>query len=564
MNSQSVIQYSSKALHIRQRKLESPFAFEPAASAIENATARVILSEVPRRAAYESLIANIPGVVWSAALGGTTTFVSAKVEQVCAFTAAEILAAPGNIWIDRVHPEDFHRVQDAYNLFASTKTTFDAEYRWQRNDGAWIWLRSRAVIRFGTDPALVDGILIDITGQKLLEAQNRQLQKMEMVGQFAGGIAHDFNNLLTVILGNDNFLIDALPEGDPRRADAEAIFEAAERAALLTRQLLTFSRRQSFDTRVLNLNTLIEGVEKMLRRVLTEDIDFSMALTQGVGNVRADAGQIEQVIMNLVINARDAMPHGGQLSIKTAQVELGEQDVAPRAPHLPAVRGTYVMLTVSDTGSGMDAETTRRMFEPFFTTKENGKGTGLGLSTCSAIVKQIGGHLWADSEPGQGSVFTVYLPSVDLVAAATSKRVVTANLGGTETILVVEDDDRLRTLVHRVLDRLGYRVLGARDGQEALAVSRSHEGVLDLILSDVIVPDLSGVEIVNRVQGRFKDAKALFMSGHTNHALLDDGLLQNGTHFIQKPFMPEALAKKLREALDGSPTPPAMSECVQT
>ena len=547
----------SKARH---KKLSSPFEAKSCAGAAPHSTA-VVRSEVGRSSdagELDSLIANIPSVVWSAALGGRTTFVSAKVEHVCGFTVADVLAAPGNFWIDRIHPEDVRRVRDAYNVFASTKTAFDAEYRWQRKDGAWIWLRSQAVIRAGTHPELVDGILTDVSHQKLLEAQVRQLQKIETIGQFAGGIAHDFNNLLAVILGNDNFLINALPVGDPRRADAEAILDAAERAALLTGQLLTFSRRQSFDTRVLDLNALIGTVGKMLRRVLREDIDFSITLAQGVGNVRADAGQIEQIVMNLAVNARDAMPRGGKLSITTARVELGEEGAGA---HLPAPRRAYVKLTVSDTGSGMDAETKRRAFEPFFTTKEYGKGTGLGLSTCHAIVEQLGGRLLADSEPGRGTVFTVYLPSVNVKAAATSRDVATGNVEGAETILVVEDDDGLRTLVQRVLGRLGYRVLGARDGREALVVSRSHEGVLDLILSDLIVPDLNGQEIVARVQGRFKNAKALFMSGHANHAMVSGGAAP--MNFIQKPFMPGALAQKVREVLDGSPAQADTRRCLQ-
>ena len=476
---------------------------------------------------------------------------SARVKEICGFRAPEILAAPGNIWIDRIHAEDYQFVLDAYDVFTSTKTAFDAEYRWQRKDGAWIWLRSHAVISSGPDGDMVEGILTDITGQKMLEAQVQHLQRMETIGQFTGGIAHDFNNLLAVILGNDSFLINSLPEGDPRRADAEAIRDAAERAALLTGRLLTFSRRQPSYVTVLNLNTLIEGIEKLLRRVLTEDIEFSMTLAQDVGNVRADATQIEHVILNLVVNARDAMPRGGRLSITTARVEPDEEDAS--ASHRHAIRGAHVRLTVGDSGGGMNAETKRRVFEPFFTTKENGEGTGLGLSTGYAIVKHMGGQIRVDSELGRGSVFSVDLPSVDLEVATVTRRVATADRTGTETILLVEDDDRLRVLVHRVLDRLGYRVLPARDGREALALSQSHEGALDLILSDVIIPDLNGVEIVKRVQDRFSHARALFMSGHTNHALLHDGTLRNGSHFIQKPFMPDALARKVRDVLDGPP-----------
>jgi CheY-like chemotaxis protein len=317
----------------------------------------------------------------------------------------------------------------------------------------------------------------------------------------------------------------------------------------LTRQLLAFSRTQVLQPTILDLNLVVAGVEKMLQRLIGEDVEFSVSPGTNLAPVLADPGQIEQVIMNLAINARDAMPTGGKLSIETANVDLGDEYAAK---HIQAVPGQYVMLAVSDTGCGMDAETRRRAFEPFFTTKEQGKGTGLGLSTCFGIVKQSGGYIWIYSEPGHGTTFKIYLPRTEAAAEAGAVRKASgaAELGGSETILVVEDDDRVRDAVRRILSARGYKVLLARDGDEALAISQVQEEPIGLVLSDVIVPGQSGPELVTRLARSSSKTKVLFMSGYSDHAVLRHGVLRAGMNFIQKPFAPEALGRKVREVLD--------------
>ena len=473
-------------------------------------------------------------VVWSGLLGGAAVWVSASCDRVTGFSVADMLSAPGNIWLDRAHPADAARIADAYRTLGTSGTAVDVEYRWQRRDQTWIWLRGHAVLRGGSDAPIVDAFFVDVSTQKRLEEQVRQLQKVEAIGQFTGGIAHDFNNLLAVILANATLLLDALHGGDARRADAEAIVDAANRAAELTKQLLAFNRKHLFEPRVLDLNDLVTNAERMLRRVLSEDVDLTIATGPRLGHIRADATLIEQVLMNLVLNACDAMPHGGKLSIQTSAATAGR-----------------VQLTVSDTGCGMDAETRRRVFEPYFTTKESGRGTGLGLSTCLGVVKQAGGTIQVYSEPGRGSLFEVLLPAVRELPRVDSPTPVTrADYAGTETILVVEDEAAVRSLVERMLSRLGYRVICARDGQEAFAILHSADGPIDLVLCDVVMPDLAGPAVVARVQTRSPRTRALFMSGHTTHFLVKDGTLQEGHAFIRKPFVPSALAVKIREVLD--------------
>jgi two-component system, cell cycle sensor histidine kinase and response regulator CckA len=473
-------------------------------------------------------------VLWSGSAGDANLWVSASARRICGYTPEEIVGMPVNIWLGRAHPADAARIEEAYRLLVVTGAPFEVEYRWQRQDGAWIWLCGHAVMRPGADAPIVDAVFTDITTQKRLEDQVRQLQKIEAVGQFTGGIAHDFNNLLAVILANDTVLLDGLPEGDPRRADAEGIMDAANRAAELTKQLLAFTRQHIFEPRVIDFNAIVAGAERMLRRVVGEDVDLVMTLADGLGNIRADAGLLEQVLLNLVLNARDAMPEGGKLSIRTSSAPDGR-----------------ARLTVSDTGCGMVPETKRRVFEPFFTTKACGKGTGLGLSTCDGIVKQAGGTISVDSEPGSGTVFEVLLPVVSADTNAAVPRPITIdNPAGTETILVIEDEPGVRSLVHRMLSRLGYHVVCARDGQEAFAILHSSDEPIDLVLCDVVMPDVAGPEIVTRVQARSPKTRALFMSGHTTHALVQNGSLLEGHAFIHKPFAPSALARKVREVLD--------------
>ncbi|HEY6911589.1 MAG TPA: PAS domain S-box protein [Myxococcales bacterium] len=384
----------------------------------------------------------------------------------------------------------------------------------------------------------------DVTRERLLKTQLQQAQKMETIGQFAGAIAHDFNNLLSIIMTYASLLGGELDGADPRRGDAEEIERAAARAATLTRQLLAFSRMQLLEPRVLDLREVVSGMEKMLRRLLTENIELVIEPGSQPSSVRADAGQIEQVIMNMAANARDAMPAGGKLIIETANLEIDDASVPEQERIEP---GSYVRLAVTDTGTGMDAETRRHVFEPFFTTKEKGKGTGLGLSTCYGIVKQSGGYISVFSEPGRGTSFRIYLPRVDQ-RPDTPPRTVATEVRGSETILIVEDDPQVCAAAKRVLEGNGYKVHAAGGVEEALAWCREH-GSPDLLLSDVVMPGATGVELAERIHAMHPRAKVVLMSGYTDHSLFKTGAMREGVTLLQKPFTPETLGQKIREAL---------------
>ena len=401
------------------------------------------------------------------------------------------------------------------------------------------------------------GIARDITERKQAEEklrqteeQLRQAQKMEAVGQFAGGVAHDFNNLLTVIMGYTDLLMSKLPTGAPTLVDLNEIRKAAERASWLTRQLLAFSRRQILTPQVLDLNVLIGNFEKLLRRLIGEDVALKTVLAPALARIKADPGQIEQIIMNLVVNARDAMPTGGHLTIETDTVFLDES-YPLKAAVVPS--GRYVLLAVSDTGCGMDAETQKRIFEPFFTTKEIGKGTGLGLSTVYGIVKQSNGFIWVYSELGRGTTFKIYLPTVDeeVPAAKEESRQVQQRIG-VETILLVEDAAPLRTLTKKVLELSGYTVLAARNLDEAVKLAKARNWAIHLLLTDVIMPGGSGPDVADRLNERCPDLKILYMSGYTGTAMAHQGILKSGSPLLQKPYSPDALLQKVREVLDES------------
>jgi two-component system cell cycle sensor histidine kinase/response regulator CckA len=380
------------------------------------------------------------------------------------------------------------------------------------------------------------------------EQQLRQAQKMEAVGRLAGGIAHDFNNLLTAIFGYSDLLGQDLPPASPAHEDLKEIRNAATRAAGLTGQLLAFSRQQVLQPVVLNINDVMENIEKMLRRLLGEDIALETHLAPDLGNAKADPGQLEQVIMNLVVNARDAMPTGGKLTVETSNVVLSA-DYA--GAHRPVEPGEYVMVAISDSGIGMDETVKARLFEPFFTTKEVGTGTGLGLATVYGIVKQSGGYIWAYSEPGHGATFKFYLPRVRAPVAETKKAEPTgATLGGTETILLAEDDEPLRRLARELLVKLGYHVLEAADPPAALALARTYPGEIHIVVSDVVMPGQSGLQLARQVAADRPLVKVLFMSGYTDEAIVRHGLLDPGSNFLQKPFTPAVLARKVREVLD--------------
>ena len=393
----------------------------------------------------------------------------------------------------------------------------------------------------------------DVTERRTLEDQLRQSQKMEAIGILAGGIAHDFNNLLTAIAGYSELTLRRLPAGDPLRPNIEEIFRAGERASNLIGQLLAFSRKQVLQPKVFDLNSVVSNLEKMLRRLIGEDIQLRTAQSSTPGNVKADPGQIEQIIMNLVVNARDAMPNGGKLTIETAMVTLDE-DYA--RTHIDVIPGHFMMLAVSDTGIGMDEATQKRIFEPFFSTKDPGRGTGLGLSTTYGIVKQSGGNIWVYSEPGKGTTFKIYLPLVEETAEAAGRDVKTVDsLLGTETILLAEDEEIVRNLAREVLKTYGYKVLEAANGPEALSICESYKEKIHLLITDVIMPEMSGRELSAGMAKLYPEIKVLFMSGYTDSAIIHQGVLEEDANFIQKPFPTDELARKVREVLN----PPSIS-----
>jgi nitrogen-specific signal transduction histidine kinase len=399
------------------------------------------------------------------------------------------------------------------------------------------------------------GVIRDITERKQTEEemaavqeQFRQSQKIEAVGQLAGGIAHDFNNLLTVIKGYSQLSLIQFKESDPLKVNIDEINKATDRAADLIRQLLAFSRRQVMEMRVLDLNILLQNLNKMLRRVIGEDIELVTRLADDLGRVKVDPGQIEQVIMNLTVNARDAMIEGGKLTIETANVELDEEYART---HVGVIPGRCVMLSVNDTGVGITPEVRERIFEPFFTTKKEGEGTGLGLSTVYGIVKQSGGNIWVYSEPEKGTTFKIYLPLVNEPLEEKKERVVKeASPRGNETILVVEDDEVVRKLAVRILREQGYRVLEASQGVDAFLICEEHKGPIHLLVTDVVMPKMSGRELAERITSIRQEVKVLYMSGYPDDTVAHHGILNEGMNYIQKPFTLEGLARKVRGVLD--------------
>jgi len=483
---------------------------------------------------------------------GRVTYVSASSQRHLGWTAADML---GRSIFDFLHADDRElagaRIADAVQRPGATITQ---ELRFQHADGTWHHMECVGVNRLN-EPS-VGAIVInarDVTERRRLEDQLRQAQKMEAVGRLAGGVAHDFNNLLTAILGYCNLMLDEIPAEDPLRQDLEEIRQAGDRAAALTRQLLAFSRRQMLQPQIIDLNTLVRQMEKMLRRLIGEDIELVTPLGPDLKQVKVDPASIEQVLVNLAVNARDAMPLGGRLTIETAMVDL---DDAYAERHVTVIPGRYVMLAVSDTGQGMDAATRARIFEPFFTTKEQGKGIGLGLATVYGIVKQSGGYIWVYSEPGHGTVFKVYLPPSD-VAASAVRPVEPASESekhrGWETVLLVEDEDAVRALAREVLRRQGYVVLEARHGLDALRVAERHQDPIHLLVTDVVMPHMSGRDLARRLADARPNMKLLFISGYTDHAVVHRDLTP-GSAFLQKPFTPENFAQKVRSVLDEKST----------
>jgi PAS domain S-box-containing protein len=456
-------------------------------------------------------------------------------------------------------PEWKERITEVFTACAREGIPYDEEMEILTARGRRVWVRTVGEPIRDRSGAIttVQGAFQDITERKRAEEERRKLQqqvfqsqKMDSVGSLAGGVAHDFNNLLSVILNYTSFALDSLHEQDPLRADLVEVKKAGDRAAALTRQLLAFGRRQVLEPRVLNLNDVIRGLERMLQRILGEDVDLVWGLAPDLGMVTADPGQLEQVIMNLVVNARDAMPSGGQLRIESSNVNL---DDSYAARHVGVSPGSYVVLAITDTGCGMDSATQERLFEPFFTTKEKGKGTGLGLPTAYGIVRQTGGTISVYSELRRGSTFKVYLPQLlgPRLERGTSVQDGVVR-GGTETILVVEDDATVRRVAARMLGEEGYQVLTASSGGEAFLICEEHPGEVHLLLTDVVMPRMGGPELAERLRKLRPEMRVAFMSGYTEGTILHDGAEGSGTVFIAKPFERNVLKRKVREALDGA------------
>jgi PAS domain S-box-containing protein len=501
--------------------------------------------DVERRQAEERfrlVVENIREVFWISDATGTLEFVSPAYETIWGRPLGD-LHDLSVTFLDTVHPDDRPRIDRMIRQQLETGAT-DETFRILRPDGTVRWIRSRSFPVFNQAGELerVVGTTTDVTEQRQLEEQFRQAQKMESVGRLAGGIAHDFNNLLTVINGTAELAGLDLPRDAPMRADLLQIRQAGDRAASLTRQLLALSRQQILKPAVINLTAVVRGMQSMLRRLIGEHVDLAFRLDDTLGHIKADPSQIEQVILNLAVNAQDAMPDGGTLSIVTAGVYLDSAD------HLAPREGRYAMLAVSDTGIGMDEATRQRIFEPFFTTKEVGKGTGLGLSTVYGIVQQSEGGVFVYSEPGRGSTFKVYLPQVDDLPLAPPSFEI-GDQSGTETILLVEDEPALRSLTKRILSSAGYTVLDADSGDKALAALTAHTGPVHLLLTDVVMPGMNGRDLATRVVAVRPGIRVLFASGYTDDALFRHGVLDDSSRFLSKPYAPGELRRKIREAL---------------
>lgn len=495
---------------------------------------------------YRDLVENAHDIIYSQDLQGNYTSMNKAGMQITGYTHEEALALNTQ---QTVAPEYLPKAQEMLTakLNGEHVTAYEVEIIAKDGHRITVEANTKLVYHDGV-PVGVQGIARDVTERKQLEEQLRQSQKMEAIGQLAGGVAHDFNNLLTAINGYSSLALQRLEDGHSIRPYLEEVKKAGDRAANLTRQLLAFGRKQILQPLAINLNDVVTDMNKMLQRLIGEDIRLTAKLDPALKRIKADPGQVEQVLVNLVVNARDAMPRGGKLTIETATVEL-DSDYAGK--HIGFVPGKYVMLAVSDTGTGMSDDTRARIFDPFFTTKEKGKGTGLGLSTVYGIIKQSGGNIWVYSELGHGTTFKVYLPQLATPTLKTESAVVElAPSGGSETILIVEDEDVVRGLAQKILEQSGYRVMAASRGAEAIRLCQERTESIDLLLTDVVMPETSGKEVADRVSELLPGLRVLFMSGYTDEAIVHHGVLDSSVEFIQKPFTPAALVKRVREVLD--------------
>jgi len=495
---------------------------------------------------YRSLVDGVRDVIFALSPSGEVTSLNPAFEEMTGFPPGEWVGRPFEAF---VHPDDVPLALDLFGRVLGGEPRPTIPFRILTKGGSYrvAEFSATAQVRDGRLAGIL-GIGRDVTERLGLEQQLRQAQKMEAVGRLAGGIAHDFNNILTAITGHADLLLEDLGHHDPRRADVDEIRRSAERAAGLTRQLLAFSRQQVLQPKVVDLNALVLDMDKLLRRLIGEDVELATALDPTLGRVTADPGQLEQVIVNLAVNARDAMPQGGKLTLETRNIDL---DSSYRLEHSLVKPGPYVQLTVSDSGIGMDEETQAHAFEPFFTTKPRGQGTGLGLAMVYGTVKQSGGFIWVYSEPGHGATFKIYLPRVDApVESATPPAPVERPPRGSETVLLAEDEPAVRAIAQQVLERQGYTVLAAPSGADALALAAQHGATIHLLLTDVVMPGMSGRDLADRLTAQRPGIRVLYISGYTDNAIVRHGMLEPGLAYLQKPFRPDALVRKVRDVLD--------------
>jgi PAS domain S-box-containing protein len=501
-------------------------------------------------AKYKMFVEQVAAVSYIAEVGlhGKWHYVSPQVEAIFGYTPEEWLARSED-WIRFVSEEDLPLIEAAEENCLRAKR-FQAEYRLRRKDGRIIWVSDNAVFVPGSEShPLMEGIMVDITERRVLEDQLQQARRMEAVGRLAGGVAHDFNNLLTIIKGYVELALNRVAGSPELRGNIQQIADAAERAVTLVRQLLAFSRKQVLKPKVLDLNSVVLNMDKMVRRLMSEAIEMRTRIEKNLGSVKADPGQIEQVILNLIVNARDAMPDGGKLWIVTGNVELNSAIAHDQTLIRP---GPYVMLSVTDTGVGISAETLPHIFEPFYTTKESSRGTGLGLSTVYGIVKQSGGHIAVNSDLGKGTTFKVYLPRVEdsVPAPREAEPAESSTREGKETILLAEDEPAVRELARMVLSEQGYTVIEAQNAEDAVRLAGRHGAEIHLLLTDVVMPGMSGHDLAKHLTALHPYLRVLYMSGYTHNVIAENGNLEEGLSFLQKPFTPRALAQRVRETLD--------------